>query len=222
MKVIIIGGGQVGAYIANILLDNHCDVKVIEHREHVYEKLRNDIPEKNIVFGSGTDPYVLESAGIGKADVVAAVTGQDETNLMAATIAKFEFDVPRVIARVNNPKNTWLFDAGMGVDVGLNQADLMAHLVVEEMNQDAMMTLMKFSRGEYSIVEYTVASRSTAVQKYIKELPFPQNSVIIAIEKGARTVVPHGDDRIEEGDRVLAFADAEAQEQLNELFSDKK
>ena len=89
--------------------------------------------------------------------MLAAVTGEDETNLVAATIARFEFDVPRVIARVNNPKNAWLFNAGMGVDVAINQADLMAHLVVEEMDQTAMLTLMKISRGSHSIVQYKLS-----------------------------------------------------------------
>lgn len=134
MKVIIIGGGKVGAYIANLLLNNNCSVKVIENRNYVYDKLKKEVPEENIVFGSGTDPDILETAGIKDADVVAAVTGSDEINLVASTIVKFEFGISRVIARVNNPQNTWLFNSGMGVDVALNQADLMAHLVVEEMD----------------------------------------------------------------------------------------
>ena len=117
MKVIIVGGGQTGAYIANILLANRCEVTVIENREQIFEKLKRDIPADCILLGNGTDPNVLEKAGIAKADVLAAVTGEDETNLVAATVSRFEFDVPRVIARVNNPKNAWLFNSGMGVDV---------------------------------------------------------------------------------------------------------
>ena len=105
MKVIIIGGGQVGAYIAKLLLNDNCSVKVIENREIVVEKLKKILPLDTIVLGSGTDPNILESCGIAEADVVATVTGADETNLVASTIAKFEFDVPRVIARVNNPQN---------------------------------------------------------------------------------------------------------------------
>lgn len=219
MKAIIIGGGQVGAYIATILLNNHCDVKIIENRHTTFEKLKNDFSEDNIIFGSGTEPNTLEAAGVGSADVVAAVTGSDETNLVASTIAKFEFDIPRTIARVNNPKNAWLFDAEMGVDVGLNQADLMAHLVVEEINLDAMMTLMKISRGTYSIVQFNVGEKSTAVKKSLKEMTFPKNSVIIAIYKGKEIIIPHGDTRFDEGDKVLAFADEDAQEQLNTLFN---
>ena len=218
MKVIIIGGGQTGAYIAGILLANKCEVTVIENRENIYQKLKRDIPEKNIIFGNGTDPNVLEQAGIAKADVLAAVTGADETNLVAATIARFEFDVPRVIARVNNPKNTWLFNAGMGVDVAINQADLLAHLVVEEMNQVAMLTLMKISRGTYSIVQYTVSDAAQAAGKTVRELTLPEQAVIIALYEGEKTLIPHGDTVIGKGDIVLAFADEAAQQQLNLLF----
>lgn len=218
MKVIIIGGGQTGAYIANILIANKCEVTVIENREPIYNKLKREIPEKNILFGNGTDPNILEQAGIDKADVLAAVTGADETNLVAATIARFEFDVPRVIARVNNPKNAWLFNAGMGVDVAINQADLLAHLVVEEMNQVAMLTLMKISRGTYSIVQFKVSDTAAAVGKHIHELSLPEQAVLIAVYQGEKTLIPHGDTKIGAGDVVLAFADEPSQQKLNLLF----
>jgi len=218
MKVIIIGGGQTGAYIANILLANKCEVTVVENREQIIQKLKKDIPESCILFGNGTDPNVLEQAGITKADVVAAVTGADETNLVAATIARFEFDVPRVIARVNNPRNAWLFNSGMGVDVAINQADLLAHLVVEEMNQVAMLTLMKISRGTYSIVQFKVSESAQAVGKHIRELTLPEQAVLIAVYKGDKTLIPHGDTVVGAGDVVLAFADESSQQKLNLLF----
>lgn len=218
MNVVIIGGGQVGAYIANLLLANNCTVKVIENRENVFAKLKNDLPLDVIIRGNGTDPNVLEAAGIAQADVVAAVTGADETNLVASTISKFEFGVPRVVARVNNPKNVWLFNAGMGVDVGLNQADLMAHLVIEEMNFKNMLTLMKMSRGNYSIVQIQVDAHSSAVHKQVGALSIPQNSVLIAIYRDQELIIPHGETVILGGDTILAFADDTAQSILNEHF----
>jgi len=220
MNVIIVGGGQVGAYIANILLKNNCSVKVIESRDNVIEKLKSDIPLENIVFGNGSDPSVLEAAGIAKADVVAAVTGADETNLVVATIAKFEFDVPRVIGRVNNPKNAWLFNAGMGVDVGLNQADLMAHLVVEEIDLKNVLTLMKLKRSNYSIVQVKIDSQSAMVNKEIKDLVLPSNAVLIAVYRGSDVIMPHGDTVITAEDTILAFADDDAQAVINGLFCD--
>ena len=219
MKVIIIGGGQVGAYIANLLLKNNCSVKVIENREDVLAKLKKDLPLDAIVFGNGTDPNVLESAGIAEADVVAAVTGADETNLVASTIVKFEFAVPRVIARVNNPKNAWLFNSGMGVDVGLNQADFMAHLVVEEIDLKNMLMLMKINRGNYSIVQVKVDNQSKAVHKAVKDLAIPVKAVLIAIYRGKDVIITHGDTIIYGGDIILAFADDNAQATINELFS---
>lgn len=220
MNVIIVGGGQVGAYIANILLKNNCSVKVVESRDNVIEKLKKDIPLENIVFGNGSDPSVLEAAGIAKADVVAAVTGADETNLVVATIAKFEFDVPRVIARVNNPKNAWLFDAGMGVDVGLNQADLMAHLVVEEIDLKNVLTLMKLKRSNYSIVQVKVDRKSAIANKTVKDLVLPANAVLIAVYRGNDVIMPHGDTVITAEDTILAFADEDAQTSINNLFCD--
>lgn len=218
MNVIIVGGGQVGAYIANILLKNNCSVKVIESRDNVFEKLRKEIPLENIVFGNGSDPSVLEAAGIAKADVVAAVTGADETNLVVATIAKFEFDVSRVIARVNNPRNAWLFDAGMGVDVGLNQADLMAHLVVEEIDLKNMLTLIKLKRSNYSIVQVKVDSQSAIANKTVKDLVLPANAVLIAVYRGNDVIMPHGDTVITADDTIVAFADEDAQVVINSLF----
>jgi len=218
MKVIIVGGGQTGAYIANILLANRCEVTVIENREQIFEKLKRDIPGDCILLGNGTDPNVLEKAGIAKTDVLAAVTGEDETNLVASTIARVEFDVPRVIARVNNPKNAWLFNAGMGVDVAINQADLMAHLVVEARDHTALLPLMKISRGSHSIVQYKLSETAKAVGQSIREVALPEQVVFIAIYRVYKTVIPHGDTVFAADDVVLAFTDDATQQSLNLLF----
>jgi trk system potassium uptake protein len=217
MKVIIVGGGQMGAYIASLLLKNDCAVTVIENREAVFTKLKKDLPAQNILLGDGTNPSVLESAGIAGADVVAAVSGTDETNLVASTIAKFEFGVPRVIARVNNPKNVWLFTPSMGVDVALNQADLLAHLVVEEMDLKNMYTLLKVSHGAYSIAEVKVAEQSIAAGKPVRDLAIPEKSVLIAITRGDKVIIPRGDTVVLGGDQILVLADAESKVGINRL-----
>lgn len=218
MKVIIIGGGKVGIYIAKLLLNSNCSVKVIEQRENILPKLRAELPYDTIVYGSGTDPNILESCGIAETDVVAAVTGADETNLVASTIAKFEFGARRVIARVNNPQNAWLFNSSMGVDVGLNQADIMAHIVVEEMDLKNMLTLIKLNCGNYSIVQIKVDNQSEAVNKAIKDLAIPEKSVLISISRGKDVIIPHGDTIINGGDSILAFADDDAQVVINKLL----
>ncbi|MCX7773225.1 MAG: NAD-binding protein [Clostridia bacterium] len=218
MKVIIVGGGQVGTYIANLLLKSNCTVRVIENREHVLEKIKKDLPADVVVQGSGTDPAILELCGIAQADVVAAVTGSDKTNLVASTIAKFEFDVPRVIARVNNPQNAWLFNGGMGVDVALNQADLMAHLVVEEIDLKNMLTLMKLNRGNYSIVKVTVDKHSKIVNKAVKDVMIPDKAVLIAISRGSEIIIPRGDTVFLGEDKIFVFAANKVQGILNDMF----
>jgi trk system potassium uptake protein TrkA len=132
MKVIIVGGGKVGTSLALVLLGKGYSVKVIEAAREKISRLQQDLPADAVALGNGTDPVVLEATGILGADVVAATTGQDETNLVVTNLARFAFNVPRVVARVNNPKNAWMFTPVMGVDVAVNQADLMASLIAKE------------------------------------------------------------------------------------------
>jgi trk system potassium uptake protein len=131
MHVMIIGGGEVGSYLAGLLLPQGHQVTVIESREAAMAALRQAAPGARCIQGNGTDPGVLEAAGIRTADMVAAVTGADTTNLVITSLARFVFAVPRAIARVNNPHNSWMFIPAMGVDVALNQADVLAHLVAQ-------------------------------------------------------------------------------------------
>jgi trk system potassium uptake protein TrkA len=132
MKVIIVGGGKVGTSLALLLLEKGYNVKVVEAAREKISRLQQDLPADVVALGNGTDPVVLEAAGILGVDVVAATTGQDETNLVVTNLARFAFNVPRVVARVNNPKNAWMFTPMMGVDVAVNQADLMASLIAKE------------------------------------------------------------------------------------------
>lgn len=131
MHVMIVGGGEVGSYLAGLLLEQGHRVSVLEAREEAMAALRRAAPGARCQQGSGTDPGALEAAGVRTADVVAAVTGADETNLVITSLARFVFEVPRVVSRVNNPHNSWMFTPAMGVDVALNQADLMAHLIAQ-------------------------------------------------------------------------------------------
>lgn len=218
MKAIIIGGGNVGLYIADLLIKSNYNVKLIEQNELSIAKIKKDHPADFIISGNGTEPAVLESAGITGTDVLIAVTGSDETNLVASTIAKFEFDIPRVIARVNNPKNAWLFNKGMGVDVEINQADLMAHIAVEEIDLRNMLTLMKLNHGDYSIVEVKVDTRSEAAGHEIKDINVPKTAVLIAVYRDKNVLIPRGDTVIEAGDTILAFVDNSDQPKINKLF----
>jgi trk system potassium uptake protein len=157
------------------------------------------------MLGSGTNPDVLEAAGIRQADVVAAVTGADETNLVVTSLARFEFGAPRTIARVNNPRNAWMYTADMGVDVALNQADLMAHLIAEEMSLGDMMTLLKLRKGQYSLVEEKVDPTAQAAGKAVGELSLPPECVLTAVIRHGRVLIPRADLVLHPGDEVLAL-----------------
>lgn len=135
MKVLVVGGGMVGGHVAELLVAAGYEVTVVEPREVALARLRRIVPGAVVVAGSGTRSSVLEAAGVESADIVCAVTGADETNLMIATLARYEFGVDRVLARVNDPRNRWLFEADLGVDLAVNQAELMARLVVEGIKQ---------------------------------------------------------------------------------------
>lgn len=209
MHVIIVGGGNTGSYLAKILLEDHQSVRVVEERPGVLEKLKNELPEGVVVPGDGSSPAVLEQAEVHKANVLAAVTGSDETNLVITSLARFEFGVPRIIGRVNNPKNAWLYTNEMGVDVALNQADILAHLVAEEMSLGDMMTLLKLKRGEYSLVEEKVHPSAQAVNKALKEIDFPEECTIVAIIRNHKLLIPRGTTALEPYDEVLALVHGE-------------
>lgn len=218
MFVIIVGGGKVGAHLAGLLIASDHRVCVVEPRATARDHLAQTLPPETIVAGSGSDPAVLEACGVRQADVVAAVTGDDEVNLVVTSLARFEFHVPRTIARVNNPKNAWMFTAEMGVDVALSQADLMAHLILEEMSLGDMMTLLKLRRGRYSLVEEKIAADSLAVGRAITDLNLPRECVIVAIIRRGRLIPPHGDTVLHAGDEVLALTAAEQVQRLAEIL----
>ena len=161
MKVLVVGGGKVGAHLAHLLVSWGHLVKLVEVRPDLALHLSEELPSDVVVRGSGTDPAILERVGVRQTDIVAAVTGSDETNLVVATLSRFEYAVPRVIVRVNNPKNVWMCTPEMGVDVALSQADLMAHLIVEEMSLGDMTTLLKLRKGQYALVEEKVHPKAS-------------------------------------------------------------
>lgn len=222
MKAIIVGGGQVGSYIGNLLVKNGNDVTIIDNRHKVIEKLNKEFDSQYILQGDGADPSVLESAGIGQTDVFIAVSGADEVNLVACTIAKYEFGVARCIARVNNPRNKWMFDQQMGVDVSVNQADILSKIVVGEIDLKNLFTLMKINRGEYSIVKFHVDAHSVVINQSLKDITLPDESVLIAILRNHEVVIPKGETIIEAGDSILALAHDDDTSALNQLFEDKK
>ncbi len=210
MNVVIVGGGEVGTYLASLLLQGNHTVKMIEKRADEVPRLQNTLFASHVICGNGTDPEVLERAGIRQANVLAAVTGADETNLVATSLARFEFQVPRTIARVHTPQNAWMFTGVMGVDVAVNQADLMAHLIAEEMSLGDMTTLLKLRKGQYSLVEERVHPSARAVGTALRDLQLPAECVLAVIIRGGQLSLPHKDFVLQSSDEVLAVAHASA------------
>jgi trk system potassium uptake protein len=218
MYTIIVGGGQVGSYLASILLAEKHQIKIIDYRPDRIAALGQSFPADVLILGGGSDPNVLEAAGIYHANVVAAVTGSDETNLVVCSLARLEYKVPRVISRVNNPKNAWLYTPEMGVDVALNQADLLARLIAEEMSLGDMMTLLKLRKGLYSLVEEKVDPDSVVNGRALREVNVPSRCVLAAIIRKGELIIPRGDTVLQAADEVLAVVHSAEKPQLEAIL----
>lgn len=218
MFVVIAGGGRTGAQLATFLVSQKHEVHLIEHRREILAHIHRELPTEVVFEGNATDPQVLEAAGAGRAQVLAACMAGDAENLALCFIARTRYQVPRTIATINNPRNAWLFDQAFHVDVALNQADILAHLIEQEMSLGEMMTLLKLRRGRYSIVEDTIPAGSAAVGVALQDLAIPPSSVVAAIIRQGEIVIPRGQVRFEAGDEVLAVVDDEGAEQLTALF----
>ena len=218
MFVLIAGGGQTAAQLATLLVAKRHEVRLIEDRPRVLSYIHRELPTEVIYEGNATDPAVLEEAGIRRAKVLTACMPVDADNLALCYLARTRYGVPRTIARVNNPRNAWLFDAKFHVDVALNQAGILSSLIEEEMSLGDMMTLLKLRRGRYSLVEEKIPEGASAAGRLIKDLSFPPNSVIAAIIRRGQIVIPHGSTQFEVGDEVLAIVDPVAARELAILF----
>ena len=221
MNVMIVGGGKVGTYLANYLVSEGHFVRLIEIRNEEKARILIDLPENVIIWGSGTDPDVLETAGIRTMDVVAAVTGSDEVNLVVTNLARFEFAVPRTIVRINHPKNAWMFTESMGVDVALNQADIMAAMIAEEMSLGDMITLHKLRKGKFDLIEEKVAPSAIAIGKKLKELNLPSQCTIAAILRKGELLIPSDDLVFQPADEVIAIIAFDKKSQLAKFFDHK-
>ncbi len=218
MFVFIVGGGRTGAQLASQLIAQNHEVRLIEHRRELLTRLHHEIPTEVIYEGQATDPAVLRQAGLEKANVIVACTNEDATNLVICYLARTVFNTKRTIARINNPRNAWLFDRNFHVDETINQAEVLSHLIQEEMSLGDMMTLLKLRRGRYSLVEEKVPAGAKAVGMMLKDLGLPDQCVIAAIIRNGQITLPRGTSKLEEFDEVLAITDAEGAKKLAVLL----
>jgi len=206
MNVIIVGGGNIGYYLAEKLSENHY-VVLIEKEQTLSEKIASKI-NCLVINGDGCDPEVLKNAGIKKADCIAAVTGSDEDNLVICQIAKEIFNVKRVIARVNNPKNEKTFYQ-LGVDVAISGTSLIAKIIEEEVNWEDFITLFTFKKGRLSILRIDLPENAPIINKKLNEIQLPEDSVIAAVIRGDDLFIPKTDFVFKEEDEIIAITKVE-------------
>ena len=219
MQIIIAGAGKIGAHLASQLCADGETVTVIEQRADAVERLRRTCPDCTIIEDSAADPRALERAGIHMADVLAAVTGKDEVNLVIAMLAKMEFSVPRVVARVNDPANAWMFTPANGVDAGVNQAEILTRFIREGMSLRDMFTLMKLGRDEHSIVQATVKPGSRVDGMPLSNIEFPEQTIVVAVDRAGSLSVPNGRTVLRAGDEAVLFCSREGKDGIRRLFA---
>lgn len=216
--VIVVGGGKIGSEVASLLLGSGHQVTVVERAESNAAWLEDRLQGAGIILGSGSEATTLERAGIRGTDVVAAVTGADETNLVVCSLARFEFGVPRIIARIVDPANAWMYEEDMGVDVALNQADLLAHLVAEEMSLGEMTTLLKLRKGQYSLVEEKIDPEAFVVGKRYGDIEWPRQCRIVAVTRGGDLIDVTPEVVLGPADEILAVVHSGAMSKLARLL----
>ncbi len=215
MRVVISGAGNVGRHLATDLHERGHDVTVIEQEPDVLEKAREDAPPGiNFLLGDACEPWVLDKADLGTADVMVAATGDDEDNLVTSLLAKQEHGVPRVIARVNHPKNEWLFTEQWGVDVPMSPPHILTSLVEEAVTTGDLVRLFKLEGGQVSLVEVTVDEEAPVAGRPLYELRLPQDSAIVAVLRRGHVVIPQPETVMAEGDELMAISRPEVEEDL--------
>src|SRR5512132_3314078 len=190
MRVIVTGGGAIGRHVAADLVVRGHDVTLIEQDRATVEDLRHEIPEVAVMLGDACEPWVLDDAELSRADVVVAATGDDEDNLVTSLLAKQEFAVPRVLARVNHPRNEWMFSEQWGVDVAVSVPHLLTALVEEAVTVGDLVRLLRLEGGRVGLLELTVPETSPNAGRPLYELRLPTDSAIVAVLRDGHVVIP--------------------------------
>ena len=219
MDILIVGGGKVGAHLADILQGHGHRITLIEINEQIATRIRTSLREVQVLAGDGCNPAVLRDAGITSMQAVVAATGDDEDNLVVAKLAKHEYRVGRVVARINNPKNEWLFTRRMGVDIAVSHSAMLARLIQEELTMGDLIPLLKLAGGEVSLTELQVPATSQTVGQRVDALRLPSECVLVALVRVGTVVIPRGDATIAAGDRVIALIRSDQQAELAAIFA---
>jgi len=214
MRIVLSGAGAVGKHLAADLTERGHEVTLIEQNPTTLEEAKEWAPTAAFLLGDACEPWVLEKADLRTADVVVAVTGDDEDNLVTSLLAKQEYGVPRVLARVNHPDNEWLFTEQWGVDAAVSPPHILTAMVEEEVTVGDLVRLLPLEHGRISIVEVTIPDDSPTSGRPLYELRLPPDSAIVAILREEHVVIPQPETVIAGGDEVLALSVPEAEDAL--------
>jgi trk system potassium uptake protein TrkA len=214
-----VGAGNVGVFLADDLRASGHDITVLEQNPGLVAELAAAYPDVHWVCGDGCEYTTLDHVGLAEADVVVAATGDDEDNLVVSLLAKQEFAVPRVVGRVNHPKNEWMFNQTWGVDVAVSTPHLLSAVVEEAVNVGSLVRLLQLDASGVRLVEVTLSDSSPANGKDLSGLKMPRDATVVAIVRRASVVVPRGDTRLEVGDEILVLVSPEAEDEVRRLLT---
>jgi trk system potassium uptake protein TrkA len=215
MRVAIAGAGAVGRSIAGELIDNGHSVMLIERDPDKVEPAR--VAEAEWLTADAAELASLEEARLQDCDVVISATGDDKVNLVVSLLAKTEFAVRRVVARINNPDNEWLFTEAWGVDVAVSTPRVLVALVEEAVSVGDLVRLMTFRQGQANLLEITLPDGAPVIGRAVREMELPKDAALVAIVRGPRVVVPSPDEPLEGGDELLFVAVQDVESRLRQL-----
>jgi len=220
VRIVIVGAGKVGTFIAEDLVGNGHDVVVVERDHHQVERRRvaPGLGSISWIVADACEISELARAEPERADVLLAVTGDDEDNLVASLLAKQEFGVPRVIARVNHPANEWMFSEMWGVDIAVSAPHLLSALVEEAVSVGSIVRLLQVAGGKARLIEVTLSDDSPVLGREIVMAGFPRGSSVVAIVRSGNVVVPRGDTSFHVGDEVIVLVTDEAESEVTALL----
>jgi trk system potassium uptake protein TrkA len=217
MRVAIAGAGAVGRSIAQELLENGHEVLLIDKNPRSIKV--EAVAQAEWLLADACEIASLDDAGLERCHVVVAASGDDKVNLVVSLLAKTEYGVPRVVARINHPKNEWLFNESWGVDVAVSTPRLLSALVEEAVSVGDLVRLMTFRQGEANLVELTLPEDAPLAGQLVGSVAWPQDSALVAILREGRVLVPSPDDTLEGGDELMFLANQDVEDELGELLS---
>jgi trk system potassium uptake protein TrkA len=221
VKVAIAGAGKVGQHVAADLVNRGHEVIIIEQDNDVIKRSSSGMA-CTWISADACEPFELKGIGLETCDVMVAATGDDEDNLVISLLAKQEYAIPRVLARVNHPKNHWLFNESWGVDAAVSPPHLLTALVEEAVSVGDLVRLLTLEKGKVSLVEVTLSERSFAAGKLVGELGLPQDCAVVAVVRNHHVIIPRDETPLIAGDEVLALAVTEAEAAIEELLSGER